>query len=339
MYTLSAADAISPAIQRTKTFLFRPFRWGTYLKLSLVAVLTDGFGGSFNSSGGGGHGSSQGPDILPSFHPSPGWIAVIATGSVLMIVLGIVIFYLITRLRFAFFHCLIHNIKEIRPGWRLYRSQAGRFFWLNVVLGFFFVLVIVLIAVPFAAGFWRLFSNSQSGGQVDFALMLTLILPLIPIILLLVLIAFAADLILRDFMLPHFALDNATARQAWTAAWARIKAEKGPFILYAVLRVVLPIIAMIAVVMVLIIPGLIFGVAIVGIEVGIHSAFEGAQGMVSAGGILLQVLVGVVALTMALLAALCICGPVSTAIRQYALLFYGGRYPVLGNILYPQTPA
>ena len=31
MYPISAADAISPAIQRTRTFLFRPFRLGTYL--------------------------------------------------------------------------------------------------------------------------------------------------------------------------------------------------------------------------------------------------------------------------------------------------------------------
>jgi len=27
----------------------------------------------------------------------------------------LVVFYLVTRLRFAFFHCLIHNTKEIRP--------------------------------------------------------------------------------------------------------------------------------------------------------------------------------------------------------------------------------
>jgi hypothetical protein len=30
---------------------------------------------------------------------------------------------------------------------------------------------------------------------------------------------------------------------------------------------------------------------------------------------------------------------VSTAVREYALLFYGGRYQALGDILYPPTPA
>jgi hypothetical protein len=47
MFALSAADAISPAVQRTRMFLFRPFRWGTYLKLCLVALITEGIGANF----------------------------------------------------------------------------------------------------------------------------------------------------------------------------------------------------------------------------------------------------------------------------------------------------
>ena len=34
-----------------------------------------------------------------------------------------------TRLRFAYFHCLIHKTKEIRPGWEIYREPATRYFW------------------------------------------------------------------------------------------------------------------------------------------------------------------------------------------------------------------
>src|ERR1700758_4492378 len=63
MHAMSAADAISPAVLRTKDFLFRPFNWGTFLKLGLVALLTEGLGSNFNSSsrskGGGGGGSSS----------------------------------------------------------------------------------------------------------------------------------------------------------------------------------------------------------------------------------------------------------------------------------------
>ena len=44
MHTISAADSVFPAIRRTREFLFRPFVWGTYLKLGLVAIVTEGLG-------------------------------------------------------------------------------------------------------------------------------------------------------------------------------------------------------------------------------------------------------------------------------------------------------
>jgi len=35
------------------------------------------------------------------------------------------------------------------------------------------------------------------------------------------------------------------------------------------------------------------------------------------------------------LAGICLGGPVSTGLREYALMFYGGRYQALGDVLYP----
>jgi len=335
MYALSATDAISPAIQRTKTFLFRPFKWGTFLKLSLVAVITEGSGGNFKYSNSGGHSSSHSSSFYSPFNLTPGWIAAIVAVSLLTIVLSFILYYLITRLRFAYFHCLIHNTKEIRPGWRLYRPQAARFFWLNVLVGFFFLLLVALVALPFVAGFWRLFRDTRAGGQPDVGLMLSLILPLIPIILLIVLAAFATDVILRDFMLPHFALDNMTAGEAWAAVWARIKAEKGRFFVYALLRAILPIAATIGLFIAMIIPGLMLGAVVVLAEIGLHSAFVNATGAAAFAGIFLEVLIGVVAFGIVLFAVICLGGPLSTAVRQYALLFYGGRYQKLGDILFP----
>ena len=45
MIPISAVDSVSLAIQRTREFLFRQFTWGTYLKLSLVAIITEGVWG------------------------------------------------------------------------------------------------------------------------------------------------------------------------------------------------------------------------------------------------------------------------------------------------------
>lgn len=338
MRAISAVDAVSPAIHRTREFLFRPFNWGTYLKLSLVAMITEGFGSNFHSSSHGGRSSGHGPIVPPSFHLQPAWIVAILAVVLVVIVLSIVLFYLVTRLRFAFFHCLIHNSKEIRPGWWLLREQATRFFWFNLAAGFCFFLLVVLILLPFVGGFLRLFHETQPGGHLDVGLLLSLVLPLIPIILLLALAGILADLVLRDWMLPHFALDNATAGEAWTRVWASIMAEKRQFLVYALLRVILPAIAMIGLFIVLTIPGLIL-VGVVGVfEFSLHSVFAGATGGSAVVGVLLQVFFGILAFGLALLAGICLGGPVSTGVREYALVFYGGRYQALGAILNPPPP-
>jgi hypothetical protein len=338
MRAISAADAVSLAIQRTREFLFRPFTWGTYLKLGLVAIITEGLGSNLNSSSHRNAPSGHGPMIHSPFDIPPGWFAAIVAAVLIGIVVSIVVFYLITRLRFAYFHCLIHNTKEIRPGWWIYRTQAMRFFWLNLAVGFCFLLVVVLVAIPFATGLWRLFQETRNGGHLDFGLLLSLVLPLIPIILLLALAGVLTNLVLRDCMLPHIALDDASAGEAWSQAWARIMAEKRQFLVYALLRVALPIVAAIGLFVLLMIPGLMLAGSLAAIEFGIHSTFADATGGSALVGTMLEVFFGVLAFGFALLAGICLGGPLSTGIREYALIFYGGRYKELGDALYPEAP-
>jgi len=342
MRAISAADSVPPAIQRTRDFLFRPFRWGTYLKLGLVAVLTEGFNSSPRSqqtNNTGGHPSGHGPVINSLGDIKPEWIAAGIAAVALAIVIALFIGWLITRLRFAYFHCLVHNTREIRPGWHLYRDRAARFFWLNVVVGICFFAVVVLIALPFISGFMRLFHNMPPGGHPDWMGVLSLVLPLIPIFLVLLIMAYLSDMILRDFMLPHYALEGATAGEAWSQVWARITAEKAQFLAYALLRLVLPSIAMIALFIVLILPGIFLVGSLGGIEYGIHAAFVDATGASKAIEFLLMGFFGLVGLGLGLLASICLAGPIATANREYALVFYGGRYQAMGNLLYPPPPA
>jgi hypothetical protein len=340
MRAISAADSVSPAIQRTRDFLFRPFSWGSYLKLGLVAVLTEGFNSNLRShqTNHGGNPSVHGP-VINSLRDIPNeWIAGIVAAVALVIVIALFIAWLITRLRFAYFHCLVHNTREIRPGWHLYRDRASRFFWMNVVVGICFFALVVLIALPFISGFMRIFHDIPPGGQPDWMSVITLVLPLIPIILALVLAAYLSDVILRDFMLPHFALDGATAGEAWSQVWARISAEKAQFLAYALLRLVLPTIAMIALFFILILPGIFLVGSLGGIEYGIHAAFADATGATRAVGFIVMGFFGLIGLGLGLLASICLAGPIATASREYALVFYGGRYQAMGNILYPPPP-
>ena len=354
MQPISAVDAVAPAIERTKQFFFRPFKWSTFLKLGLVAIITEGIGRNVHSpESHGGNAAGQGSGAISQFHmpgnlTSGGWpfhlspqsVVVIAAAVLLAFLIAIVVFYLITRLRFAYFNCLIHNTKEIGPGWRIYSDRASRFFWLNIVVGICFMGLLVLAGLPFAAGFWRVFHDSQQGGHFDVWKLLSLIFPLIPVLILLILGGLLTDLILRDLMMPHIALDNATAGEAWRQVRARIKAEQRQFLVYAILRLILPTIAAFGLFILMFLPGLMLAGSLAAIEWGVHSMFANATGASWLVGVALEVFFGVIAFGFALLAAICLGGPLSTGIREYALIFYGSRYKALGDILYPlPTPA
>ena len=338
MRAFSAADAISPAINRTREFLFAPpFRWTTFLKLCLVAAITEGIGSNLQSNSNKSHTQSGSPGNM-TFHFSPEMIAAAVAISLLLIFLGLVIAYLITRLRFAYFHCLVTNTRLIRPGWEMYRPQANRFFQMNIVVGLCFLLMVGLMVSPFIPGFVRFFRELQATGRPDVGLMLSLGLPLIPIFLLIVLVAILLDIVLRDWMMPHYALDDATAGEAWAAVWEHVTDEKGSFAAYILLRIVLPIIAVMALFMILLIPGLVLLGSVAAAEYAIHTAFASASGAVSAIGILIEVFIGAVAVGFAILIGISIGGPISTGVREYALMFYGSRYQKLGERMFPPAP-
>ena len=149
--------------------------------------------------------------------------------------------------------------------------------------------------------------------------------------------AILADVILRDLMLPHYALENATAGQAWAAVWERVSAEKGQFFAYALLRLILPIIAVIAAAIVLMISMLTWrarlprwsGESIRPLRV--RRAWPPLREFFSKG------FFGVLSLGFGILATICLGGPLSTGIREYALVFYGGRYQRLGDMLSPRA--
>lgn len=332
----SAIDSVSLAVNRTREFLFRPFSWGTYLKFGLVAIITEGWGSKFRGSGNKGVPSGGGPVITSPFGLLTSvQVAQAVAAALLMTVFLLWLFYLITRLRFAFFHSLLYNVKEIGPGWRAYREQAGRFYWMNVGVGLCYLGLMVLVALPFISGFLKLFREFRPGGHPDFALMLAVVLPLIPVIFVMLLIGFLTDLVLRDFMLPHYALENASAGEAWGWAWRAMVDEKKEFLVYTLLRAVMPTVAMAIVLVVLAIPGLMFAGAIGAIWYAVHGSFADSAGASAAIGVMLQVFLGCVAFLFLLLMSVIVGGPLSTWVREYAISFYGGRYPALGNLLYP----
>ena len=338
MQVLSATDAISPAVERTRNLLFRPFQWGTFLKLCVVAVFTEGLSGKFNVNLPPHSRTTQVQASPFPLHWSPALTAGIAAGVLAGIVIVLVLAYVSVRLRFALFDCLIHQTREIRPGWRLYRTQAGRFFLLCIVVGVAFLAVLAAVFVPFVVGFVRVYRASLD-GHLPMGAILALVLPLIPVILLVIIAGSAIDVILRDFMLPHIALENASAGQAWAAARIRIAQEPGAFLLYALLRVILPAAALIGLIIALAIPCLILFGGLALVIAMVHRALSDVTGAAWALRTLLECLVGVAVVALGFFLAVGFGGPLCIAVRNYALLFYGGRYQALGDILSPPPTA
>jgi hypothetical protein len=99
------------------------------------------------------------------------------------------------------------------------------------------------------------------------------------------------------------------------------------------LRLILPIIAFFGLFIVLLIPGAVLIGSVAVAEYAIHAGFADASGVSSVIGVLLEVFIGLLALGFAIVIGISIGGPISTAIREYALMFYGGRYQKLGDTL------
>lgn len=337
MIALSAADAISPAIERTKRYLFRPFQWGPYLKVCAVALFTEGFSTNFNSSMPGRPSHAAGASAPFTFTPAV--VAAIIAGAVAALVIAFLIFYLVTRLRFALFHCLVHQTKEIGPGWRLYRDSANRFFKLNLIIGLIFLACIAVVALPFTLKLVALVHAAGPHGQhMNLFELFSLVLPFILFVLLLVLVAFAVDIVLRDFMLPHFVLENASAQSAWHSVRNHLAAERGSFFIYALLRLFLPIVAFMALFLLLAIPGIILFAILAAILAAFHAMAADGAAAFAILGTLFEIAIGLIGICLAVLAMIALGGPISIGLRNYALLFYGGRYQALGDILYPPLP-
>jgi hypothetical protein len=338
MHVFSAADAIAPAIGRTKRFLFQPFRLGTFLKLSLVAVITEGLSLHLNNPNK--HLMTPGtmPGNMPPWNFPGAWLGIALVAMAIFIPIAFLIAYLITRLRFAFFHCLVYQVKQIAPGWRLYREQAMRFFLLNIGVGIGFLILLVLCALPFVSGFIKFFRDMHQGGHFDVFGFLSLFLPFLLLLLVLCVLGWITDVILRDLMLPHIALENATVGEAWGSASARIAAEPGAFFLYGFLRLVLPIVAMFAVFLVLAIPLMVIALGFGVVIAGLTTVVVNTAGFAKVLLIVVEAVVTLLGAGISVFVGLFLGGPLATAIRTYALVFYGGRYQVLGDLLFPPGP-
>jgi hypothetical protein len=246
---ISVIDPISPAIERVKTILFRPFDIGKWFVIGFCAWL------AYLGSGGGrggpnfnfpGRQQRHGPQIQEALNHAKEvtldnlfWILPVAIiAVVVMIIIGLVITWLSSRGHFMFLHCVALNKAEVKAPWRKFNKQANSLFLFRIVVGLIgFAFVMLLIATLVVISVFLLAGRGDPNplGIIFIVLLaLCLILPT----------AIAFALIKKftlDFVVPIMFLRQGTCMTAWREFWKLLTGNKGKFTLYILFQMVIAI--------------------------------------------------------------------------------------------------
>jgi hypothetical protein len=241
---VSVIDPISPALERVRTVLFRPFDLGKWLTIGFCAWLARlGTGG-----GGGGNNRVQyrtgkeniRRDLEQAWtyvsHNLDWIIPVAVAAAIVLIGLWLLLLWLSSRGRFMFLSCVARNRGEVIDPWHRFRYHADSLFAFRVVLG---LLTGVAALVPLVVG-----------GLV--ASLSTVTLGFNPLTILGIVIGgmyFAAVLIVsgligkftKDFVVPIMYLHTNRAVPAWQILLDLMLVNKARFFLYFLIQIVIAI--------------------------------------------------------------------------------------------------
>ncbi len=342
---LSATDTFTPALERMKRLLFKPFRFGVWWRLAVLALFTGelsssgfnfNFPGNFNFPSQ--HKNADPLAAAPPFHwPSlPHLIAWIALAALVVVVVGLIFTYISSILRFVLFDAVLSGNVRIREGWRRWKQHGATLFPWQIGFGLVMLAIyLTAFGVPILLA-WRagLFHNP---GQ-HLAILILGGLALFGIAGIICLASVAVYVLTKDFVVPIMAFEGVGPIDGWRRLMLMMSANKGSYAGYLGFKAVLAIAA-----------GIVLGIAtlilflivlvpfiIIGVVVGIAGA-SGGTGM-SAATITLLVVGGMIIGLLLLCITSLISVPFVVFFQSYALHFFGSRYEPLRSVMYPPPP-
>lgn len=325
MRVLSATEAITPAIDRTKAVLFQPFKKGTSWKLAATAYL-----------------AVMGSIFLPTplaFLGVPGRPRVVGAMLLLAAVgvglsgLMFLFFYVGARMQFVLFDLVLTRSRTISPLWKKYGFCTGRWIGLKLLLS---AVSIAACVIPLVSSFRYLTTNlSMLPGQPPSPQLVRGFLLTYAIIMLAIFFVMLCSSLLNDFVLPPIALENASLGEAMRRFGRLLKTEPGQVVHYIVLKAILVVAAGIALEIGIIVAELVAAIplgliALLGWFV-LHSQGSVGHALLIAGDIVLFLTFVVFLIYM----SIGITGCIVVFFQAYSLYFLGGRYPALGDLLEP----
>jgi len=352
----SAVESISPAFARTKQLLFRPFRFGFWARLAVVALITGevGGGGSGGGSlpnlntnrGGDNHWANYWSDrwagaahlfSAPGWEdiqPYIGWIAVCVALVLAVLLLWI---YSDCVYRFILLDAVISGQCRLREGWRRWRGAGRRYLLWVVAFGFVaFVLVGVVAGVPvllaYRAG-WFEHPDQNLGVLIGGGILLALV------VIVLVAVLAIIDMLGRDFLVPVMAFEEVGAMDGWRRVLAMMGVEKLAYAGYVLMKIVLAMggaiiftIINLIVILFLLIPLGVLGV--IGFLIGRSAGVSWDNTSV----VLLLAAFALLALAGLLYVVGFVYAPGLVFFQSYTLEFFAPRYGPLGSKMFPLSP-
>jgi hypothetical protein len=243
---VSVIDPISPAIERTRAILFRPFDLGKWFVIGFSAWLAYlGAGGGGNGGGGSGvrYRTNNVPaEIREGFETARNYVTAnlhwIVPVAVLLLMIGIalalLVVWLSSRGRFNFLHCVAQNKGEFWIPWQRYHSHGNSLFAFRVVLGIVWFLTagaFLALGVGLAIASYETlgFNAPTLSGIVTSALFWISSMILFGVI----------GMFTTDFVVPIMYRHTLSCRQAWRVLLDVLSENQARFVLYVLFQIVI----------------------------------------------------------------------------------------------------
>ena len=246
---ISVAEPVSPALERVKTMLFKPFDLGKWFIIGFcawLAYLGESGGGlninnSFNTSGGNSRGSA-GDSLRHGYHQARdfvmdnlGWIIpVAAVAMILLLALWLVILWLSSRGKFMFLHCVALDKAEVGVPWSKFGREANSLFWFRLVLSLVSMVLMLPMLVFIAVLIVRMILRGEPDvGGIMAALGIGVVFFLLAIVFALI------NKFTEDFVVPIMFLRGGKCLPAWREFLGLLKLHAGMLALYILFQILL----------------------------------------------------------------------------------------------------
>jgi hypothetical protein len=313
---LFAFDTLDETLKRTKDLLW-PVRWGIWLRLAVIAFFV---GGGFSSPNF--NYSTPAPQGMPGISPD---ILPLLVGVIALVLIVALVFWLVsTTVQFVFVDCLKTGEFSLARFFRERFGKGVRLFAFQVAL---ILLLIIILAAAFLVGF-----GGAVIGAPNFLAIIGVILLLLPVILIFGLVMGLTI----DFVVPIMIRDDSGVIAGWKRLWPIMASQAWQTIAYIVVRVILNIVAAIALIILILLAAIIIAIPFVLAGLAFYSASMFSPDWIMAN---LAAIIGLVVIYLIIFipVSLLIQVPFVTFFRHYSLFVLGRLAPAY-DLVRPSAP-